>query len=60
MKQAEYTVTKIHGEPYESHGKWWLFVDGQPEKETYNFFGAIMFNTKEEAEDVKPGYKYVA
>jgi hypothetical protein len=50
-------VTEVHGNPYESYGKWWVKVTsdcyGRPTE------GALQFDTRDEALAVKPGFHHL-
>lgn len=58
MNLVDCFVTKILSLPYEMYGKWWVKVE-------YDCYGSsqktsLMFNTKEEAEKIETGYKFLA
>lgn len=57
MNLVDCVVTEIKGEPFEAWGRWWLHV-------MYDSWGRpgstkLMFDTKIEALDVKPGYTFL-
>lgn len=56
MNLIDAEVTKVIGEPYPRFLKWWIKV------ESIDMGGLsednLMFDTKEEAEAVQPGYKF--
>jgi len=57
MNLVEAIVTKVLREPFEDYNKWWVKVE-------YICYGSkseteLMFKTKEEAEKVKIGYKFL-
>lgn len=56
MNLIDAKVTKIIGKPYYKYRKWWIKV------ESIDMDGLskdnLMFDTKEEAEAVQPGYKF--
>lgn len=58
MNLVDCYVTEILGEPYEAYGKWWRKVKyeswGSPSE------SKLMFNTKEEAEQVAVGHHFLA
>lgn len=56
MSPIKAIVEEVHTEPYEGYGRWWVKVK-------YNCYSVksktlLMFETKEEAEKVKIGYKF--
>lgn len=58
MNLVECYVIKVKSKPFESYGKWWVEVD-------YDCYGRvsntqIMFDTEEEAKDVKKGFKFLS
>ncbi len=58
MNLLECTVTEVLSIPFEDYEKWWVRVE-------YNCYSVtsstqIMFDTKEEAEKVKEGFKFMA
>lgn len=57
MNLLDHAVTKILSEPYDKYNKWWVRV----EYECYGNKGesSIMFNSKEQAEEVKVGYVFL-
>ena len=57
MNLLDHTVTKVLSKPYEKYDKWWVRV----ECECYGNIGEhlIMFNSKEQAEEVKVGYVFL-
>lgn len=57
MNILDAVVTKVCGEPYYQYNKWWVEVH-------HNCYGIpggtkLMFNTKDEALKVKPGYQFL-
>lgn len=56
MNLLDCFVTKVLSKPYEKYDKWWVRV----ECECYGNIGehSIMFNSKENAEEVKVGYVF--
>lgn len=50
-------VTKVQGEPYYEYNKWWIKVEYVDEGR--NGTSTLMFETKEEADNVQPGYKFL-
>lgn len=57
MNVIDAWVTKVQGEPYYKYDKWWVKVDSEDMGGTTN--DTLMFETKEEAEKVQPGYKFL-
>mgnify|MGYP006994816436 FL=1 len=57
MNLLDHTVTKVLSKPYEKYYKWWVRV----ECEYYGNIGErlIMFNSKEQAEEVTVGYVFL-
>lgn len=57
MNLIDAKVTKVIGNPYFKYRKWWIKVEsvdmGGSSKDN------LMFDTKEEAEAVQPGYKFL-
>ncbi|EFT3081008.1 hypothetical protein H6H65_003955 [Salmonella enterica] len=55
--QVDAFVKKVISEPYEEYGKWWIDVEyiswGVPGKTR------LMFESKEQALEVKEGYKFL-
>lgn len=57
MNLVDAFVKKVISEPYEEYGKWWIDVEyiswGVPGKTR------LMFDSKEQALEVKEGYKFL-
>jgi len=58
MNLVDCFVKEILSEPYQKYNKWWLDVK-------YDSWGReskteLMLNTKEEAENIKVGHKFVS
>lgn len=58
MNLLDHIVISVDRAPYEQYGKWWVAVTG----ESWGRYSSntLMFDTKEEAEAVKPGHSYLA
>ncbi len=56
MNLIDAKVTKVIGKPYYKYFKWWIKVESidMGGQTTDN----LMFDTKEEAERIQPGYKF--
>lgn len=57
MNMIDLIVVRVLSEPREAYGKWWVDVVasawGTESKNT------VMLQTREEAESVKPGFKFM-
>lgn len=58
MNLVECKVTNILGSPYFKYGKWWVNVEYLAYGSTFKT--GLMFESKEEAEDLKTGYVFDA
>jgi hypothetical protein len=58
MNLIEHQVVDILSKPYEQYGKWWVKVSAN----SYGVVGenTLMFDTKEQAENIKSGYWFDA
>jgi hypothetical protein len=57
MNLVEAEVTKVKGQPFEDYGWWWVKVEYVCYSVSSDM--QLMFKTKEEAEKVKIGYKFL-
>ena len=55
MNLIDAWVTKVQEKPYYEYDKWWVKVESVDEGG--NGTSTLMFETKEEADRVQPGYK---
>jgi hypothetical protein len=57
MNLVDAYVVEILDQPHEMYGKWWLEIEYTCEGRRGN--SKLMFNTRDEAEDVTAGYHFI-